>query len=168
MLRPCKETFSWVSTPVGWGGILFALPPLLQLWLPKLPCTTLYIQHISTLCPCSIHLNQFSHPENGGSMFAWNVRTFNHNTLQKCTRLLSFGQQLLWKCDSFYKQIPSLCNNLFWPTCVVEQKYYSILFHSVWNCRINSLNPLLCTFWQQLILYCRLWMLPCPSHFIIQ
>ena len=127
--------------------------PLLQLWLPKPPRTTLYIQHVSTLCHCSIHLNQFSHPEDGGSMFLWNVRTFNHNTLRKRKRQLSFGQHLLWKPDSFCNQIPSLCNDLFWLTCVVEQKCYSILFRSVWNCRISSLNLLfLCTFWEQLII----------------
>ena len=44
----------------------------------------------------SIHLNKFSHPDNGATMFFWNYGTFNHNqyVVQTPNRSLSFYQHI--------------------------------------------------------------------------
>ena len=58
--------------------VLPSLPPS-KLWLDKLPHTLLHNQY--TLLHQHLfdtHLNQLSYPEEGSSMFLWNIITFNH------------------------------------------------------------------------------------------
>ena len=72
--------------------VLPSLPPR-KLWLDELLHTLLHNQHtIHHQHLFDTHPNQLSYPEEGGSMFLWNIRTFNRYMVLKPPPKIS----LLW------------------------------------------------------------------------
>ena len=53
-------------------------------------------------CHISIHLKQFSHPEESGWMLLQNIRTFSNYTMQKTKIKWSIFQQPPWKPQNLY------------------------------------------------------------------
>lgn len=73
-LRPWKFLFLEFWSPIGTGKVLASLALFCWCeWPDSLPPSC--ITHVLPTHHFNIHLNPFSHPEDGGSMFFWNIWT---------------------------------------------------------------------------------------------
>ena len=82
VLNPIMQQWSWwpiaATEMEEKGTVVPSLPPS-KLWLDELPHTLLHNQHtILHQHLFDTHLNQLGYPEEGRSMFLWNIKTFNH------------------------------------------------------------------------------------------
>jgi hypothetical protein len=69
------------------GTILFPLPAFCSFDWPSILKLSYSTDTVFHSYHFSIHLNQFSHPDDGSRMFLRNGGTFNHYTVQKPNKM---------------------------------------------------------------------------------
>ena len=138
VLYPIVQLWSWWPTAATEGEekgtFLLFLPPS-RLWQDKLPLTPLHSQHtIIHQHLFDTHLNQLSYPEGGGSMFLWNIRTFNHYMVLKTPQKYHCFESWL---------IESTILAAWKGTCPHQEMY-------LMSCLIYATENLICSF----LVYC--------------